>query len=362
MLITGIRTGLLTVPLHKPFKTALRTVERLSTLIVSVETDTGLNGWGEAPPTGAITGDSLGSIRGAISEYIFPRLKGLAVENLEVIQKALSSSCVKNTSAKAAVDMAVYDLFGKMHNIPLYRLFGGFRNTVETDLTISVNSPEEMAADAKDAVARGFRILKIKVGLNPALDIERMAAVRAAAGKSAILRLDANQGWSAKEAVRIMKILEAADPDIELVEQPVPAHDFAGLKHVRDSVATPVLADESVFSPADASELIALRAADMINIKLMKTGGLANALKICAIAEIHSVPCFMGCMMESKLSVTAAAHLACGRSVITACDLDSPILCSEDPVRGGITIDGSRLSVLDKPGLGIDGVDGVVWD
>ncbi|MEW5993739.1 MAG: dipeptide epimerase [Candidatus Zixiibacteriota bacterium] len=362
MIITGIRTGLSSIPLRKPFKTALRTLEHLNTLVVAVDTDKGVIGWGEATPTAAITGDTLGGIRGVIHEYIGPKLKGKQIANLEDTLNTLDQSCVKNTSAKAALDIAIHDLFGKLLNVPLFRLLGGYRHRVETDLTISVNSPDEMAQDSREAIDRGFRILKIKVGRDPSLDIERIRRIREEVGPNVVIRLDANQGWTDREAVRIMKAIEAAGLEVELVEQPVPAHDLEGLKRVRESIDTPVLADEAVFSALDAEELIARRAADYLNIKLMKTGGLRNALRICAVAELHGVECFMGCMMESKLSVTAAAHLACARSIITRCDLDSPSLCAQDPVRGGIAIDGPWLSMTEAPGLGITGVDNVVWD
>ncbi len=362
MKITDIKTGVVKIPLITPFKTALRTVNSISSIIVRVETDSGLAGWGEAHPTGPITGESSGSVRGAVQEFFLPKLRGKNILNLEDTLNTLDGSIVKNTSAKAAVEIAVFDLFARHYSMPLYRLLGGFRDKVETDLTISVNSPEEMADDTRKAISRGFRILKVKVGLEPDLDVIRIRAVRAAAGPEAVIRVDANQGWSVRDSIRIMKILEGAGLDIELVEQPVVAHDFAGLKEVKDRIDTPVLADEAVFSAADADQILRMRAADYLNIKLMKTGGLRSALKICALAEIHGVECFMGCMMESKVSVTAAAHLACAKSIITRCDLDSPALCKEDPVRGGISIDGPWLKVSDAPGLGIEGVDGVTWD
>jgi o-succinylbenzoate synthase len=362
MKITNIKTGIVSIPLRKPFKTALRTLEHLRTVVVNVETDTGTAGFGEAAPTGAITGESLGGIRGAIREFIAPRLIGKEIGNLEDVLDTLERSCVKNTSAKAAVDMAVYDLFGRLHGMPLYKLLGGFRTSVETDLTISVNEPDEMVADSLEAVGRGFGILKLKVGREPRLDIERIRRIRIAVGPAAVIRLDANQGWTAKEAVRIMNAIEEAGLGIELVEQPVAAHDIEGMRLVTRTVATPVLADESVFSALDAEKLLARRAADFLNIKLMKTGGVRGALRVCAIAELHGTECFMGCMMESKLSVTAAAHLACAKSIITRCDLDSPSLCASDPVRGGMIIDGPRLTMPDAPGLGIEGVDGVEWD
>ncbi len=362
MHITNIRTGLISIPLRTPFKTSLRTIDHITSMVVAVDTDAGVSGFGEAHPTGPITGESLGSIRGAINEFILPKLKGKEIANLEDTLNTLDNALVKNTSAKAAVEMAIFDLFGKKFNIPVYRLLGSYRNKVETDLTISVNSPEEMAKDSRIAVERGFRILKLKVGLNPELDIQRIKAVKDATSPDIVLRLDANQGWKPREAIKIMNEIAWEIPGIELVEQPVDAHDIEGLKWVKENITTPVLADEAVFSPLDAEKIISMRAADYLNIKLMKTGGLRSALRICALAEMHRVECFIGCMMESKISITAAAHLACARSIITRCDLDSPALCASDPVHGGVEIDGPWLKVTEAPGLGIDHVDGIKWD
>lgn len=362
MKITGIKTGIMSAGLKKPFKTALRTVERLQTLVLILETDEGLTGYGEAPPTGPITGESTGSIRSAIHEYIFPRIKGIEVRNLEELRSAIEHSCKVNTSAKAAVDIAVHDLFGQVCGFPLYQFFGGLRSEIETDLTISVNSPEEMVKDSLEAVNDGFRTLKIKVGKTPELDIIRIRAIRQAVGSAVQIRVDANQGWNAKEAVRILRRLEDADLNIELVEQPVPASDFEGMKTVTKNVSIPVLADESVFSATDAVRLITEGACDLINIKLMKTGGFTGALRICSIAEAYGVECMLGCMLESKLSVTAAAHLACGKKCFTRFDLDSPCLCSEDPVSGGLLVSGPLLKIESGNGLGISGLSQVVWD
>jgi len=362
MKITGIRLGTIEVPLLKPFKTALRAVDRIVSTVVRLETDTGEVGWGEAYPNGPVTGETHESVRGAITRHLLPAIQGRPVEDLEGLFAALDGACAGNPSAKAAIDMAAYDLFGKRFGLPLYRLFGGASNETATNLTISVNAPEEMARDAVEAVSRGFAALKVKVGRDPALDIERIKAIRAAVGPAVVIRVDANQGWSVREAVAIMRELERADLGIELVEQPVVAKDFEGLKRVRESIATPVLADESVFSPEDALTLVRMGAADYLNIKLMKAGGLHQALRICGVAECAHVECFMGCMLETKLGVTAAAHLACGRRIVTRCDLDSPMLCREDPVAGGARIDGAKLILPEKPGLGIDDLPTVTWD
>jgi L-alanine-DL-glutamate epimerase-like enolase superfamily enzyme len=360
--ISGMRLGRLSIPLKKTFRTALRETDSVSTNILEISTDCGAVGYGEAPPTAAITGDTDGSIRDAVSSRIFPAMAGRDAADLSGALSAIEQSCVGNGSAKAAADIALHDLWGKLNGRPLYALFGGTPRGIATDYTISLNGPDEMARDALEALNLGYSALKIKVGLNFRLDIERLKAIREVTGPETLLRVDANQGWQPKEAIRAIRIMEDAGLDIELVEQPVAAHDIEGMKRVTDSVGTVILADESVRSARDALRLISLRAADMINIKLMKSGGIAGALRICAMAEAAGMECMIGAMMESKISVTAAAHLAAARLVITKYDLDPPILCASDPVRGGASYSGPAITLPDAPGLGIDGIEGVCWD
>jgi o-succinylbenzoate synthase len=356
MKITNIKIGRISVPLRTPFKTALRTVSSVEDVIVEIHTDTGNIGFGEAPPTGVITGDTTGAIIGAIEDHIKKSMVGMEIENFEEIMLRLERCVLKNTSAKAAVDIALYDLYGQLYGAPLYKLLGGYRKEIETDITISVNDPGEMAKDSFDAVKRGYSTLKIKVGLDSALDMERMKAIRQAVGYDVKLRIDANQGWKPKEAVNILRKMEDAGLQIEFVEQPVSAHDIDGLKFVTDNVYIPVLADESVFSPMDALNILQRRAADFVNIKLMKTGGIYNALKIWSLAEMYGVECMIGCMLEAKVSVTAAVHLACAKSIITKIDLDGPVLCKEDPIIGGAIFNESKITLTDEPGLGIKSV------
>ncbi|MTI71124.1 MAG: dipeptide epimerase [Firmicutes bacterium] len=361
MKITDIKIGHISIPLKRPFKTALRTVKSVEDVVVKIETDTGNIGYGEAPPTGVITGDTTGAITGAIKTHIKKHLIGMNIENLEEIMIRLDKAVVKNTSAKAAVDIALYDLFGQLYNAPVYKLLGGYRKEIVTDITISVNDPEEMARDSIKAINEGYKTLKIKVGKNADLDIKRMKAIRDAVGFDVDLRIDANQGWKPKEAVYTLRKMEDAGINIELVEQPVQAHDFDGLKLVSNNVDIPVLADESVFSPMDAMKIIQMRAADLLNIKLMKTGGIHNALKICSMAEIYGIECMIGCMLESKISVTAAVHLAAAKKIITKVDLDGPVLCKEDPIDGGAIFNDYKITLNDNPGLGFEKVNNVKY-
>ncbi|NCC44887.1 MAG: dipeptide epimerase [Clostridia bacterium] len=359
MKITDIKIGEISVPLITPFKTALRTVHSVNDIIVEVHTDTGHIGYGEAPPTGVITGDTRGGIIGALQDHIIKSLIGMEISDLEGVMAKLHGSVMGNHSAKAAVDIAVYDLYGQLYNAPLYNLFGGNRKEIFTDVTISVNDPEEMARDSINAVERGFKILKTKVGVDPSKDLDRMKAIRKAVGYDVEIRIDANQAWKPQEAVQIIRQMEDAGIQLELVEQPVAAHDIEGLKYVTDHVSVPVMADESVFSPEDALKIMQHKAADLINIKLMKTGGLHQALKICSMAEIYGVECMIGCMLESKVSVNAAVHLSAAKRIITKIDLDGPALCSEDPVIGGSIFEGNKITLNNDPGLGIKGIDGI---
>ena len=359
MKITDVRLGRVRVPLKTPFKTALRTVEAVEDIIVSIHTDSGHVGYGEAAATAVITGDTHGSIVEAVGRIIGPRLIGEDVANLNRIVRLVQTALERNTSAKAAVEIAVYDLWGQLYGAPLYRMLGGGEPVITTDITISVDHIDKMVSDSLSAVARGFESLKIKVGKDIGLDVERVKAVHAAVEGRALLRLDANQGWTAKQAVHAMHALEDAGVHLDLLEQPVPARDLAGLKYVSDRIKTPVMADESVFGPLEVIELIEQRAADIINIKLMKTGGISNAVRIADIAAMYGVECMIGCMIETSISVAAAVHLAIAKSdVITRVDLDGPSLCAFDPVDGGVTFNESEISVSEAPGLGIRAIRG----
>ena len=356
MKIKKIQMGLIKIPLVTPFKTALRTVENMEDLVVCVETDTGEKGYGEAPPTAVITGDTIGSIETAIREFIAPGLIGMEIDEIDGIMKKLQTCILHNTSAKAAVDMAIYDLYAKSLGKPLYKVLGGARKEIETDLTISVNPISQMVRDSLQAVERGFSILKIKVGKEGEKDVERIREIRQAVGSDIKIRVDANQGWTPKQAVSIIQRMEDLGLGVDLVEQPVKGTDFAGMQFVTSHTATTILADESVFSPLDAVRMFEYHAADMVNIKLMKTGGLYEAMKICQIAETYGKECMIGCMLESKIAVSAAAHLAAAKNIITAVDLDGPSLCSEDPYTGGPLYEESAIRMTEEPGIGITGV------
>ena len=358
MKITDIRLGMLSVPLKTPFKTAMRTVTEIEDVVVMVETDTGNIGYGSAPATALITGDTHGSIIEAISKLMAPALLGRNISDLNNLINTVQNSIARNFSAKAAMEIAIYDLYGQLYDAPLYQLLGGGDNVITTDITISVDHIDKMVEDTLSAIDEGFETLKIKVGKDPAVDIDRIKAIYAAVNDRALIRLDANQGWSPKQTVSIMRALESSGVRLELLEQPVRGDDIEGMKYVTERIDTPVMADESAFGPKEAIELIRMRAADIINIKLMKAGGISNAIKVADIAGLYGVNCMIGCMLESSIGVAAAAHLAVAKSsVITKVDLDAPALGKYDPVTSGVIFNNSEIRVTELPGLGISKVD-----
>jgi o-succinylbenzoate synthase len=358
MKIRDIRLGMLSVPLKTPFKTAMRTVKEIEDVVVMVETDTGNIGYGSAPATAVVTGDTHGSIIEAISKLMSPALLGRNISDLNNLVNTVQNSIVRNFSAKAAMEIAIYDLYGQLYDAPLYQLLGGGDNVITTDITISVDSIDKMVEDTLSAIDQGFETLKIKVGKDPDVDLERIKAIYAAVNGRALIRLDANQGWTPKQTVSVMRALENCGVQLELLEQPVRGDDTEGMKYVTERINTPVMADESSFGPKEAIDLIRMRAADIINIKLMKAGGISSAIKVADIAGLYGVSCMIGCMLESSIGVAAAAHLAVAKSsVITKVDLDAPALGKYDPVTSGVIFNNSEIRITDLPGLGISKVD-----
>ena len=360
MKITAIRFARLSVPLITPFKTAIRQVDHITDLVVIVETDSGVLGYGSAPATPLITGDTHGSVYVAINNVIGPQIIGMHVEDLNGICHKIQHAMVANSSAKAALEIAIYDLWGKLYQLPLYKLLGGGKSQLRTDLTISVDHIDKMLADANLAITQGYDRLKIKIGTDIEQDIARVKAIFEHVAKRAILRLDVNQGWTAKQTVYAMRKLEQAGVELELLEQPVKSNDLEGLRYITERITTPVMADESAFSATQVIHLIRSGAADIINIKLMKCAGISQAIKIADLAELHNIPCMIGCMLEGSISVAAAAHLASAKSSsIGLIDLDGPALGQYDPVQGGVNFDCSHITLSQGAGLGIDNIQGL---
>ncbi|WP_394176999.1 dipeptide epimerase [Thalassotalea litorea] len=360
--LTKFRLGRLKVPLVTPFKTALRSVDHVDDVVVELELDNGMIGYGSAPATAVITGDTHASIMAAIRDFIWPAILGKHIRDLNDICQLIDKAMIHNSSAKAAVEIAIYDLWSQSLGLPLYQALGGGISQLHTDITISVNHPDEMVSDAIKAVDLGYDTLKLKVGKDLQLDIDRIGAVAKAVGPDIRLRLDANQGWSAKQCIQAISAMNRAGIEFELIEQPVAADDISGLKHCTEQLHTPVMADETAFSFAQSLHLMQNQGCDIINIKLMKAGGISKALHIADAATAFRMPCMMGCMLESSIGVAAAAHVAASRhQVITKIDLDSPSLCQFNPVAGSVEFHDAAISLNQSPGLGIESIQSLTY-
>ncbi len=320
-------------------------------VLVRIRTGDGLIGWGDASPYGPITGETQASVL-AIGKQLAQVVRGRDVFDLARVVADMDAVTIGHPSAKAAIEMALWDLCGKLTHQPVCRLLGRYRDSFEMDRTVYLNEPQAMAEKAKEIVGEGYKVVKAKVGQAPELDWARLRAIRAAIGEKVRLRIDANQGWTRDAAVKALRSME--EFDIELCEQPVASWDWEGLRQVRENSRIPVMADESVHSPSDAIECVRRSAANLINIKLMKSGGILKAMRIAAIAEAANMQCMVGAMAETRVALTAAAHVAMAQKCVIYADLDSFTEHKIDPVIGGMQVKDGLVTLSETPGLGLD--------
>ncbi|MCU0522273.1 MAG: dipeptide epimerase [Anaerolineae bacterium] len=304
--------------------------------LLVLRTDTGDIGLGEASPDPAVTGETQAGVMAAL-EAMGRCLVGRDPLELTAALEAARAAAPGFPAALAAVDMALYDLAGKALGVPVSKLLGGaVREGMQLYPVVPMDSPEVMAAMAQSLKAMDSPVLKLKVGSRDLdLDVARVAAVAAVAGNAVRLRLDANQGWGdAGTAIEAIRRLSAFN--VEYIEQPVAAADLRAMAAVTAATEVPIMADESCHTAADALAIVRQSAADMINIKLMKCGGIRRALDILAVAEAAGMPCILGSMVESTIGSAAGMHLAVSRVGITSCELIGPLFVSGDPATGYI--------------------------
>jgi L-alanine-DL-glutamate epimerase-like enolase superfamily enzyme len=322
--------------LSTPFRIS-RGVQYTSPNAIIQVTHNDYTGYGEASPS-EYYGESQETVLACIA--LFAGNLGNDPFEIEELHHRLDKIIRLHPSAKAAVDMAVYDIMGKMLGVPVYKLLGATaRRTPHTSFTIGLDTPAQMAKKA--LLAKDYPILKIKVGTRHDLDI--IKAIRDVT--NAVLRVDANAGWTPKEAI---KNIEALLPyNIEFVEQPVASHDLKGLKMVRENSPLPIIADESCVTVEDIPRVA--DSVDGINIKLMKCGGILPALKMIHVARAHNLRIMLGCMIESSLAITAAAHLT---PLVDYADLDGHLLIDDD-IYDGVKVENGKLVLPERPGLGV---------
>ena len=354
MKITDILVREMSFRRRKVFKIAFTQSLYARGVYVKVLTDEGLSGLGEAVPMPFVTGETIGGVMAAI-EHMKPALLGAEVEDIAAIHAVMDAQIAGNTAAKASIDMACYDLMGKKAGVPVHRLLGAVTDAVQTDVTIGIDTAENMARDARERVAQGFRVLKLKGGISEADDLANMAAIRAAVGAETELRIDFNQGYDFETAAYMLRRLP--EFGITEAEQPVPAWDVESMTKLKALSPVLLMADESVHSPRDAELVCRKDACHVVNIKLMKCGGIYPALQIADVARRYGKPCILGCMSETRLGIAAGAAVVAARAEqMGVVDLDSFLNFADTGagVSGGLTVEGDVIRLSEKPGLGFD--------
>ena len=299
-------------------------------------------------------GETLESVSAIIEKLVAPKIIGQTVFNINRIMAIIDATLAKVTCVKEGIDLALYDLVGKILNVPVYTLLGGcFRKKIPIASEIGIDTPELMAQNALGVIDLGIRVIKIKGSTDMALDIKRIKTVREAVGDEIELRLDPNAAWSTYGTIKTMKAIE--DCNLQLLEQPIPSWDLKGLAHIRRSIGIPLMADESIWTPQDVIKIADYKAADFLNIKIAKSCGLSLAKKIEAVAESVGLPCIVGTEVEPGFSMIAKLHLAASMKIHPlASEFTELTLLKEHIVNHELKIERGCVTVPDGPGFGVE--------
>ena len=353
--ISAIETRVVSARYRRPFQISSGISTELVSLVVAIHTADGAIGIGETSPMTAYTGETLAGVTAAIEEHLAPALIGRDPLDRAGAHVVMDTVLRGQQVAKAGLDIALYDLAGRLSGWPVHALLGGsIRERVQTTWVVGLGTLDEMAAEAAQYAAKGFRHLKVKGGHEPAKDLELIRAVRAVIPADAELCLDANEGYDATTALPYLA--KMTDAGLTLLEQPLPRWDLAGLVRLRERLDVRVMVDESMHSLHDALEIARRGAADVLNIKILKVGGLHRALQIANVAEAAGLAVKVGSMPELGVATLAAVHLAAAVPGATvAADLVGPLMVDEDPLAPSVFADcDGWIDVPKRPGLGHD--------
>jgi L-alanine-DL-glutamate epimerase-like enolase superfamily enzyme len=350
MTIKSIEYFKLNMPLAIPYTIAYETVDHAINIILKLTTNTGLTSWGCAAPDIAVTGESPEDVVDNIEKIIIPLLKGQSPFQIVKTDYLLKQRLKKSSSTLAMVDMALHDMMARKAELPLYQLLGGFRHSITTSITIGILPLEETLKQAIEFKRKGFSIIKLKGGLNISEDIEKIIKLRETLGSDFKLRFDANQGYTIDQSIEFINKTKVAK--IEILEQPTDQTKDKSLGIVTNSVKIPVMADESIKSLLDAYHLVSNNLIDMVNIKLMKVGGIIEAQHINSVAKAAGMEVMIGCLDECELGISAGLHFALSRPNIEYADLDGHLDLLDDPFKDLFKLDNGVLYPSDHDGLG----------
>jgi L-alanine-DL-glutamate epimerase-like enolase superfamily enzyme len=339
-----------TMKLKEPYTIAYETVDKTSNMFCRLITNENVIGMGAAAPDPGVTGESIETVTEDCKTVIEPFLKGKDPLRIAKIITELKPHLQNHPSTLAMIDMALYDILGKKSGLPVYTLLGGFRTRIATSITVGILPMNELLKKCKAFIDDGFRVIKIKGGLNVDEDIEKIIKIREVVGKNIALRFDANQGYTVDQSNRFVEQTRKAK--LELIEQPTPRNELELLGKVTKSVPIPVMADESLMNLLDVFKLAKNELVDTINIKLMKVGGIHEALHINSVAKAANLEAMIGCMDEAALGIAAGLHFALARPNVDYADLDGHLDLIDDPTYGAVILKKGYLYTTEKPGLG----------
>lgn len=352
MRITSVRIYKEDLLLTRPYTIAFKTVDAVDNGIIEIETDNGLRGYGSFNPSFFVVGEKLTDALSVLSEERISLLVGQELDDINALCALVQRSFSDSTTARTGLEIALYDLYAQRHGLPLVKVLGQKIHSMPTSITIGIKGVTETLEEAKEYLGRGFKILKVKLGRSLDEDIERLVRLRETYGCEPGIIIDANQGY---DAIQLQRFIDAtANLNIGLIEQPLPVGQEDAMRALPDPIKRLVAADESLITPDNARQLARTPAAcGFFNIKLMKCGGISEALKIAGTAFTHDIGLMWGCNDESIISITAALHTAFSCSHTKFIDLDGSLDLARDVVTGGFILKDGIMSISERPGLGL---------
>lgn len=354
-IIRDIEVKVIELPLKKQWKISLYAAKTRAHAVLKIITEDGIIGYGESSPSPAFMGETGYTVQLAVDKYLKPALIGQNIFDVDLLHERMDSAIYGNYAAKSTVDIALYDAMGKVLGVPVYKLLGGkYRTDVALSWVVGMQNLEDAIEEAKEKLKMGYKVLKVKVGNTPEVDYKLVKTIRQAVGDNVPIRLDANQGYDYKTAVEVFSRIE--EFGLESIEQPVRRWDIEGMKFIKHRLNTPIMADESVSSLHDVNSIIKERAADIVNIKVGKVGGLSMAKKITASLEAAGMTATAGSNLEVGIGSAASVHFVASSKIVNLPNdlLIGGPLHEYDIIKSGLDMIDGKVVCPEKPGLGIE--------
>ena len=341
------------IPLKKPFAIATGTITHTNHVLIRMSDDQGRVGWGESITFHPVYGYDQRALYQVAKDHLIPALIGLDPRNMVELHRRMDQAIPSNLMAKTGLEMAAYDLAGQAAGVPIHLLLGGRRvEAVDQIGPVGLDSPEKAARAAREMIGQGIRTIKIKIGQEAGRDMARVKAVREAVGEGIALRVDGNSGYDRATALATFRRME--ESRLEWIEQPLPGWDLEGMAILVKRLETPIAVDESMYTDHDARLCIGLGAAEVVNIKVAKCGGLYRSQKIAAVCKAAGVPCFLGGCLETGVGTAAALHFyAATPNLVSAAEIHGSPFYVDDVVEEPFSLSAGALAVPTSPGLGV---------